>query len=109
MIPYDDRGLTLGDGLFETILALDGELVWLDEHLRRLADGCATLGLPALDPARARRLCEEAARTVSGRAAVRLTLTAGSGAGGWTAWRRRDRGCSPPPRPLRCRRDRPRW
>ena len=66
MIPYDDRGLTLGDGLFETILALDGELLWLDEHLRRLADGCAALGLPAPDPAKARRHCEEAARTVSG-------------------------------------------
>lgn len=92
MIPYDDRGLTLGDGLFETILARDGELVWLDEHLRRLADGCAALGLPAPDLARARRLCEDAARTVSGRAAVRLTLTAGSGGRGL------DRLASPGPR-----------
>ncbi len=28
MIPRDDRGLLLGDGLFETVLARDGELVW---------------------------------------------------------------------------------
>lgn len=82
MIPHDDRGLTLGDGLFETILSRDGELVWLDEHLRRLAQGCAALGLPAPDLGEARRLCEEAARSVSGRAAVRLTLTAGSGGRG---------------------------
>jgi branched-subunit amino acid aminotransferase/4-amino-4-deoxychorismate lyase len=82
MIPYDDRGLTLGDGLFETILARDGGLVWLDEHLARLSRGCDALGLPQPDLAEARRLCEQAAETVSGRAAVRLTLTAGSGGRG---------------------------
>lgn len=82
MIPADDRGLTLGDGLFETILARDGALVLLDEHLARLARGCVVLGLPAPDLNEARRLCEEAADTVPGRAAVRLTLTAGSGGRG---------------------------
>lgn len=82
MIPYDDRGLTLGDGLFETMLSQDGRLVWLEEHLHRLAGGCATLGLPAPDLTEARRLCEKAARSVAGRAAVRLTLTAGSGGRG---------------------------
>lgn len=92
MIPADDRGLTLGDGLFETILSRDGELVLLDEHLGRMARGCEALGLPPLDRARAQRLCEEAAATVSGRAAVRLTLTAGSGGRGL------DRLASPYPR-----------
>jgi len=82
MIPADDRGLTLGDGLFETILSRDGELVLLDEHLDRMARGCETLGLPPLDRPRAQRLCEEAAAAVPGRAAVRLTLTAGSGGRG---------------------------
>jgi len=82
MIPADDRGLTLGDGLFETILARDGALVLLDEHLARMERGCAALDLPAPDLAQARRLCEEAADTVAGRAAVRLTLTAGSGGRG---------------------------
>jgi len=82
MIPADDRGLTLGDGLFETILAREGRLVLLGEHLERMARGCEALGLPPLDRARAQRLCEEAAATVSGRAAVRLTLTAGSGGRG---------------------------
>jgi aminodeoxychorismate lyase len=82
MISADDRGLTLGDGLFETILSRDGELVLLDEHLARMARGCAVLGLAAPDVAHARSLCEEAAQTVRGRAAVRLTLTAGSGGRG---------------------------
>ena len=30
MIPSDDRGFTLGDGLFETVLARAGELVALE-------------------------------------------------------------------------------
>jgi len=92
MIPADDRGLTLGDGLFETILSRDGELVLLEAHLDRMARGCETLGLPPLDRMRAQRLCEEAAATVAGRAAVRLTLTAGSGGRGL------DRLASPYPR-----------
>ena len=92
MIPLNDRGLTLGDGLFETMLARDGVLVLLNEHLARMARGCAALGLPAPDPAEVRRLCEAAAETVDGRAAVRLTLTAGSGGRGL------DRPAAPSPR-----------
>ena len=69
MIPTDDRGLTLGDGLFETILARDGRLVLLKEHLARLARGCATLGLPAPDLEDAGRLCRDA--IIPGRCAIR--------------------------------------
>ncbi|RZJ84339.1 MAG: 4-amino-4-deoxychorismate lyase, partial [Brevundimonas sp.] len=43
-IPHDDRGLLLGDGLFETVLAVDGELVGLAAHLDRMAGGCAVMG-----------------------------------------------------------------
>ena len=85
VIPPDDRGFTLGDGLFETVLALGGELIRLDAHLDRLAAGCATLGLPAPDRAHAARLMLRAladAGLKSERAAVRLTLTAGSGGRG---------------------------
>ena len=81
MIPLDDRGLLLGDGLFETMLAVDGAIPAIDAHLDRMAAGCATLGLPALDREAARALCL-AAPPASGRAAVRLTLTAGSGGRG---------------------------
>ena len=81
MIPLDDRGLLLGDGLFETMLALDGAIPMIEAHLDRLAAGCATLGLPDLDREAARALCR-AAPPPTGRAAVRLTLTAGSGGRG---------------------------
>ena len=81
MIPTDDRGFLLGDGLFETMLALDGAVPLIDAHLDRMAAGCVTLGLPPLDRSSARVLCLEAA-PAQGRAAVRLTLTAGSGGRG---------------------------
>jgi len=81
MIPLDDRGLLLGDGLFETMLAQDGGLPWIESHLDRMAAGCSVLGLPLLDREAARAACHAAA-PAAGRAAVRLTLTAGSGGRG---------------------------
>ena len=90
MIPDNDRGLLLGDGLFETMLARDGDLPHLAAHLDRMAAGCATLGLP-FARAEAERLAREAAPAV-GRFAVRLTLTAGSGGRGL------DRPADPAPR-----------
>lgn len=86
-IAPDDRGFTLGHGLFETILAVDGALQHWDAHLARLARGCAVLGLPAPEPEAALAAAEAAAG--SGRAAVRLTWSAGPGG----------RGLDPPPKP----------
>lgn len=85
MIPLDDRGLLLGDGLFETVLWRAGEPVALDEHLERMVAGCVMLGLPAPDLAQAEALMRRAvseARLDGARAAVRLTFTAGSGGRG---------------------------
>ncbi|CAN7193649.1 aminotransferase class IV [Phenylobacterium sp. LjRoot219] len=85
MIPPDDRGFTLGDGLFETVLARAGAFVALSAHLDRLTAGCAVLGLPAPDRAEVERLMRQAlagAGLAADRAAVRLTLTAGSGGRG---------------------------
>ena len=89
-IPLDDRGLLLGDGLFETVLAVDGDLPHLAAHLDRMAAGCAVLGLPFDRDEAARRVRE--ATPAAGRFAVRLTLTAGSGRRGL------DRPAAPLPR-----------
>ena len=86
VLPADDRGLTLGDGLFETLLATDGALAHAALHFRRLAASAAALGLPP--PPEANRLEAVARETLArnrldrGRAAVRLTLTAGRSARG---------------------------
>ncbi len=84
-VPLSDRGLLLGDGLFETLLALDGVLQDPLEHLARMARGCAVLGLPLPDSELALSLMQAAiadAGLERGRAAVRLTYTAGSGGRG---------------------------
>lgn len=44
-----DRGLAYGDGLFETIRALDGTAPLWARHMARLREGCRRLGLPAPD------------------------------------------------------------
>lgn len=79
-----DRGLLLGDGLFETLLLRGGDVVRLDAHLARLAQGAAVLGLP-LPPDRdtlaaALRATATANGLDGGRpngGSLRLTLTAG--------------------------------
>ncbi|HYE43555.1 MAG TPA: aminotransferase class IV [Caulobacteraceae bacterium] len=85
IVPLDDRGLLLGDGLFETLLAVDGRLTDFDAHARRLDRGCAVLGLPAPGDDQLWQAAEAALETAGlgqGRAAVRLTWTAGSGGRG---------------------------
>jgi len=81
----EDRGFTLGDGLFETVLADRGRLVLWAEHMARLAAGCVALGLPAPDPddceARTRKALA-AAGLSDARAALRLSWSAGPGGRG---------------------------
>jgi len=79
MIPGDDRGLLLSDGLFETVLAEDGRLVWWSQHVERMTAGCHTLGLPAPDASALEAAAMAAIDGRSERLAVRLTWTAGSG------------------------------
>ncbi len=74
--PYD-RGLTLGDGLFETIRVYGGQPFRLADHLARLSDGAAVIALP-LPPG-----LDAAVREVIGangwhEAVVRLTVTRGA-------------------------------
>lgn len=45
-VPFDDRGLAYGDGLFETVLLRRGKPVLWRYHLERLTQGCHRLGLP---------------------------------------------------------------
>jgi branched-chain amino acid aminotransferase/4-amino-4-deoxychorismate lyase len=83
--PGDDRGLLLGDGLFETLLCRDGRPVQWEAHVRRLERGCAVLALPAPDRERLWAAAQAAlaeAGLALGLAAMRLTWTAGSGGRG---------------------------
>ncbi len=80
-IPYDasDRGLLLGDGIFDTSLVLGGRMVWRAAHLRRLAAHARMLGF-GIEPARLEAAVDGTlARMEGGHGALRLTLTRGPG------------------------------
>ncbi len=89
-----DRGLLLGDGLFETVLVVDGVPRFLDRHLARLAASAARLRLRFPDDLGATIVdVLPALREHEGdpsRAVLRVTLTRGHGRGldppmeGWT-------------------------
>ena len=85
MIPPDDRGFTLGDGLFETVLVRAGAPVLWAAHMDRLAWGCDALDLPPPDPEfclAAGLEAVAAAGLEDARAALRLSWSAGSGGRG---------------------------
>lgn len=80
-----DRGLHLGDGLFETILVAAGTPVRLDAHLQRMRRSADRLGIavPADLDAKVRAAAERLLREEGGppRAALRVVLTRGPWAG----------------------------
>lgn len=87
-IPLDDRGFTLGHGLFETVLWNEGAPEYWDAHVERLERGCRALGLLAPDRIHVRAAADAAfeAKGRPRRAAIRINWSAGSG----------DRGLDPP-------------
>ncbi len=86
-----DRGLALGDGLFETIRASDGRPLRLAAHFARLRAGARVLDIPVpfSDEALAHALEETLRANAVTDGALRLTLTRGPG----------PRGLLPPPKP----------
>jgi branched-chain amino acid aminotransferase len=73
-----DHGLTVGDGVFETIKVVEGRAFAVTRHLKRLARSARGLGLPEPDLDEVRRACHAvmAAGPVRlGR--LRVTYTAG--------------------------------
>jgi 4-amino-4-deoxychorismate lyase len=81
-----DRGLSYGDGLFETIRVVAAHAPLWERHMQRLAMGCARLRMLAPDP---RPLWQEVLQVCTGLpdAVVRITVTRGVG----------ERGYAPPP------------
>lgn len=79
-VPFDlaDRGLTLGDGVFDTALSRRGRILFEAAHVARLSAATARLGFP-VPPER----IATAMRALAGEglplAAIRTTVTRGSG------------------------------
>lgn len=83
-ISVSDHGLTVGDGIFETMKVVDGVPFALTRHLRRLrrSADALVLDLP-LDDTGFRAACDEliAAATAAGETVGRLRLTVTGGPG----------------------------
>ncbi|MDD4914203.1 MAG: aminodeoxychorismate lyase [Methylococcales bacterium] len=78
-IDIADRGFQYGDGLFETLEVVDGNPLFLQEHLSRLEKGCKKLLIPPPD---LHLLAEEARKCASAAAHAVLKLIVTRGCGG---------------------------
>ncbi|ADC71764.1 aminodeoxychorismate lyase [Thioalkalivibrio sp. K90mix] len=80
-VPGDDRGLLLGDGLFETIMMEAGQPRLWRYHVARLERGLKRLGFPPADEALLREELQQVAP--EGRCVARITITRGQGPRGY--------------------------
>lgn len=84
-IPVNDRGFTLGDGLFETIPLYGGKPFLLDRRLARLRNSARIISLriPFTDDEIANGVANLAVRGGISRGVARLTVTRGAGPRGY--------------------------
>ncbi len=79
-----DRGLLYGEGLFETIKVSQGRLLFLEKHLKRLASGCAVLGINVSREELLEGLQETVQLNKIAEGSLRLTVTGGEKTGGFS-------------------------
>jgi len=83
VLPVTDHGLTVGDGLFETMKVVDGTAFALRRHLARLRRTATGLGLVVPDDASLRAAVESTiAANGPDIGRVRITVTGGLGPAG---------------------------
>lgn len=79
VLPYDDHGVTVGDGVFEAVKLEGGAPFALTRHLARLRRSAAALRLPCPDEHRLRDAVDAVASNAVDDGVIRITLTAGRG------------------------------
>jgi branched-chain amino acid aminotransferase len=73
----DDHGITVGDGVFETMKIIGGQPFALSRHLRRLASSAAGLGIPIDLDVVLKAVHEVLAADSLDQARLRVTVTGG--------------------------------
>lgn len=76
-IAASDRGLTLGDGIFETIAVHANRPIWLNEHLTRMKGSAHELKITFDEETVRAGIAEVLDENMEPTAALRLTLTRG--------------------------------
>ncbi len=86
VVPVNDRGFLLGDGLFETIRVAGGKPFRLAQHLERMTRGAEVLKIkPPSSPKEIQGLTNELiAKNSLPEAILRVTLTRGPGTRGYS-------------------------
>lgn len=77
-----DHGLTVGDGVFETLKVVEGQPLALTRHLARLQRSCEVLGLDSPDLDQIRAVIPDVVNSepeASRLGRLRITVTAGAG------------------------------
>ena len=83
-LPLPDRGLEFGDGVFETMLVVDGVIPLLEMHRERLHCGLQCLGFPLTLPPLDELLAPAIAQRPELTGVLRLTVTRGGGSRGYS-------------------------
>lgn len=78
-VAYDDHGVTVGDGVFETVKLTDGVPFALRRHLERLARSAAVMRIPMPPAERLAEAVDAVRAHHDGHGYLRITLTAGPG------------------------------
>lgn len=81
-VSVTNRGLQYGDGAFETLLAIDGRIVFFEQHLARLARACQLLQIP-LNSEQIKAELTELCREANGRGVAKIIITRGAGGRGY--------------------------
>ena len=86
VVPLNDRGFLLGDGLFETVRVANGKTFRFALHLERLTRGAGFLKIQLpFTPRELQKFAEQIiAQNKLADAVLRVTLTRGSGARGYS-------------------------
>lgn len=77
-----ERGLTLGDGVFETVAVIDGKAQWLQRHIERMKAAAGELGILLNGEQLILGITAVLARSSSSSEVMRVTLTRGVAARG---------------------------
>ena len=75
-----------GIGLFETMLVIDGRVLFADEHFERMRRSASDIGFPAPDANRFQDAVLAAAQQGAGESAVRCVYAAGGSIGDPRSW-----------------------
>jgi 4-amino-4-deoxychorismate lyase len=81
-VSANDRGFQYGDGLFETLEVINGQPVFLEQHLLRLSAGCSRLNIPSPDTKQLTDECGFVCQQAK-QAVLKIIITRGSGGRGY--------------------------